>query len=327
MQYRRFGRTGLNVSSLGFGCGAVGGLLVKGDASEMVRVISHAIDSGINYFDTAHVYGNGLSESHLGQVLKKLRADVIVGTKVQLQLDEMSNIQSAVFASVEGSLRRLQKESVDLIQLHNFVAQQRHPERLWISIDDALNAFTAFEELQKQGKVRYWGFNGLGHTDAIHQLISTNQAYTMQACINLINPSAGVQVPDEFPFQNYQLSIDKAADNDLGVMAIRVLAGGALTGSTHKHPNAAQNVGPIGTGSTYYDDVMFANRFEFLVKEGYADSLVEAAIRFVIGKPQVSTALIGISSYEHLEEAIVATEKGPLADTVFPHLHKAWQQI
>ncbi len=93
MEYRQLGQTGLKVSSLGFGCGAVGGLLVKGDRSEMVRVVAHAIDLGINYFDTAAIYGDGQSETSLGLVLEELNADVndhvIVGTKVRLLAEDL----------------------------------------------------------------------------------------------------------------------------------------------------------------------------------------------------------------------------------------------
>jgi len=85
MEYRHFGRTGLTVSALGFGCGATGGLLVKGERREMVRTVSRAIEAGINYFDTARIYGDGTSEVNLGLVLEELKPDIIVGTKVQLQ--------------------------------------------------------------------------------------------------------------------------------------------------------------------------------------------------------------------------------------------------
>ncbi len=70
MEYRQFGRTGLDVSALGFGCGAVGGLLIKGDRKEMVRVVARAVELGITYFDTARSYGDGMSETNLGLVLE-----------------------------------------------------------------------------------------------------------------------------------------------------------------------------------------------------------------------------------------------------------------
>src|SRR5262245_59213673 len=89
MEYRRLGRTGLELSALGFGCGAVGGLLVKGEYKEMVRVVARAVEAGINYFDTARSYGNGKSEANLGLVLAELKPAVFVGSKVQLTAAEM----------------------------------------------------------------------------------------------------------------------------------------------------------------------------------------------------------------------------------------------
>src|SRR6266550_7213761 len=84
MEKRKFGRTGLDVSLLGFGCGAVGGLMIKGSAADQERAVGRALELGINYFDTAQMYGNGESERNLGRVLKSLKPEVYVGTKVRL---------------------------------------------------------------------------------------------------------------------------------------------------------------------------------------------------------------------------------------------------
>jgi aryl-alcohol dehydrogenase-like predicted oxidoreductase len=84
MEYRELGRTGLRVSMLGFGCGNVGGLIIRGTSQDRVRAVARAMEAGINYFDTAPSYGNGQSERHLGEVLRELRADVYVGTKARL---------------------------------------------------------------------------------------------------------------------------------------------------------------------------------------------------------------------------------------------------
>ena len=85
MQLRVFGRTGMKLSVLGFGCGAVGGFMVRGNPADQERTIARAIDAGVNYFDTAVQYGDGASERNLGRVLKSLKADnVIIGTKVRL---------------------------------------------------------------------------------------------------------------------------------------------------------------------------------------------------------------------------------------------------
>src|ERR1700724_2412846 len=111
MDLRGFGRTGMKLSLLGFGCGAVGGLMVRGDALDQERTIARAIAAGVNYFDTAVQYGDGESEKNLGRVLHNLKAsDVVVGTKVRLLSAEFGRIQAAVATSLEGSLARVRRD-------------------------------------------------------------------------------------------------------------------------------------------------------------------------------------------------------------------------
>src|SRR5262249_6751323 len=120
MDIRTFGRTGLKISALGFGCGAVGGIMVRGDPADQQRLVARAIDVGVNYFDTAVLYGDGESEKNLGRVLQKLKpANVIVGTKVRVPPGEFGRIAQAIAASLEGSLVRLQLDQVDIFHLHN----------------------------------------------------------------------------------------------------------------------------------------------------------------------------------------------------------------
>src|SRR5947207_10675581 len=119
MQKRRLGRTGLEVTVLGYGAGAVGGLFTKGNAADQERAAARAIEAGINYFDTAALYGNGESERNLGRVLKALKADVVVGTKVRLSAAHRADIGKGVEQGMEDSLRRMGRDHVDLFQLHN----------------------------------------------------------------------------------------------------------------------------------------------------------------------------------------------------------------
>src|SRR6478672_9238599 len=115
MEMRVFGRTGMRLSVLGFGCGAVGGLMVRGDPLDQERTVARAIDAGVNYFDTAVQYGDGESEKNLGRVLQKLKpADAVVGTKVRVPPGEFGRIAEAITASLEGSLARLRLERVDI---------------------------------------------------------------------------------------------------------------------------------------------------------------------------------------------------------------------
>ena len=112
MEMRVFGRTGMQLSVLGFGCGAVGGLMVRGDP------VARATATGVNYFDTAVQYGNGESERNLGRVLQRLKpANVAVGTKVRLPSGDFGRIADAVAKSLEGSLARLRLDRVDIFHL------------------------------------------------------------------------------------------------------------------------------------------------------------------------------------------------------------------
>jgi aryl-alcohol dehydrogenase-like predicted oxidoreductase len=145
--------------------------------------------------------------------------------------------------------------------------------------------------------------------------------YTIQTLYNLLNPTAGMPAPPGFPFQDYRQIIDRAAESGMGAIAIRIMAGGALSGTIDRHPTAARSVVPIATEPEYTADVARARRLAFLVEDGSVGSLAEAAIRFAIGTPGISTALIGVSSPEQLEQAVKFTNRGPLAADVLARIH------
>lgn len=322
MKYRVLGRTGLKASELGFGCGSVGGLLVRGAFPEMRRAVARALELGITYFDTASVYGDGQSEVNLGAVLRELGADPIVGTKVRLKPPDLDRVEAAIAESVEASLRRLGRERVDLIQLHNPVLPHSGPDRAGVTLHHFPAVLRAFETLERQGKVRFWGITGLGETELLHETVAGGRFHSVQVVYNLLNPSAGMQVLAGFPYQDYRKLIDRAASRQMGVIAIRALAGGALSGRPDRHPVAAFSVAPIGTERDYSADVAQARRFVSLLEDGTVSSLVEAAIRFVISKPEISTALVGISSPEQLELAVEYANRGPLPAEVLRRVHE-----
>jgi len=132
MEQRPLGTTGLQVSALGYGSGAIGGLFTKGDPDEQRRAIARALDAGITYYDTASSYGDGRSEENLGRVLRELNAwdRAIVGTKVRLSVDDLQDPVAAIERSAEASLRRLAHDSVDLLQLHNPIVPRGAGARL-----------------------------------------------------------------------------------------------------------------------------------------------------------------------------------------------------
>ncbi|MBV8888988.1 MAG: aldo/keto reductase [Alphaproteobacteria bacterium] len=314
MEKRKLGRTGLDVSVLGFGCGAVGGLMVRGAAADQERAVARALELGINYFDTAAQYGNGESERNLGRVLKQLKPPVYVGTKVRLPPTERGRIAAGIAAALEASLRRLQLDSVDLFQFHNAIVAETRGGSFAAETVIA-EVVPAFERLRRDGKIRFYGITAVGETEALHRIIDARAFDTAQVSYNLLNPSAGGAVPAGFPAQDYGNLLARARAAEMGVINIRVLAGGALSGSEERHPLGSPPPDPIGSGGSYATDVERARRLAPLVREGHAESLVEASLRFAIANPAVSTVLVGYSTLEQLEEAARSIEKGPLPAT------------
>lgn len=326
MEYRVLGKTGLRVSALGFGCGNVGGLMVRGAPAERERAVARALELGINYFDTAPSYGDGQSERHLGQALRALRANVYVGTKFRLAPRDMSDAGGAIGRSLEASLDRLGMDRVDLLQLHNPIVPEPRDGALGVRevLDDVAPALQA---LQQQGKIRFYGITARGDTTALHRAISAGVLHTAQVCYNLLNPSAGVDLPAGFPAQNFRRLLDRAREQRIGVIGIRVLAAGAISGTEARHAIAAPAVDPIASGPDYQTDVERARILRALVDEGHAESLIEASLRFALSAAAVSTVLVGYSSLDHLEYAAASLAKGPLPETAVARLSALWTQL
>jgi aryl-alcohol dehydrogenase-like predicted oxidoreductase len=320
MQMRVFGRTGMKLSVLGFGCGAVGGFMVRGDPAEQERTVARAIAAGVNYFDTAVQYGDGESEKNLGRVLQNLKpADVVVGTKVRLPPGDFGRIADAAAKSLEGSLARLRLERVDIFHLHNPVTEQGGSTALSVRqvLDDVV---PAFERLRQQGKIRFFGMTGVGDTAALHQLIDAGVFDSAQIVYNMLNPSAAIVLPESYPAQDYRRLFDHTKANGVGVVGIRVLAGGALSGSAERHPIAGPAPEPIGSALSYDADIDRARRLSPLVQEGFAASLTEAATRFAISHPAMGTILVGLATPQQFEDSLAAVEKGLLPQAALDRL-------
>jgi aryl-alcohol dehydrogenase-like predicted oxidoreductase len=320
MDTRVFGRTGMRLSLLGFGCGAVGGLMVRGDPRDQERTIARAIAAGVNYFDTAVQYGNGESEKNLGRVLQRLKpADVIVGTKVRLPSGDFGDIANAVATSLEGSLTRLRRDRVDIFHLHNAITETGGGEAL--SVRQVLaEVVPAFERLRQQGKTRFLGLTAIGDTAALHQVIDARAFDSAQVVYNMLNPSAAAALPANYPAQDYGRLFDHTRSAGVGVVGIRVLAGGALSGSAERHPIASPAPEPIGTAMDYDADVVRARRLMPLIEEGFAASLTEAATRFALAHPAMGTILVGMATPQQFEDALAAAQKGPLPSAALDRL-------
>ena len=320
MQLRVFGRTGMQLSVLGFGCGAVGGFMVRGDPADQEHTIARAIAAGVNYFDTAVQYGNGESEKNLGRVLQNLKpANVAVGTKVRLPPGEFGRIDDAVRTSLEGSLARLSLDQVDILHLHNPITENGGGSALSVRqvLDDVV---PAFERLRQQGKTRFLGMTALGDTAALRQVIDARAFDSAQIVYNMLNPSAADELPTSYPAQDYGRLFDSTVAAGVGVVGIRVLAGGALSGSAERHPIAGPAPEPIGSAMSYDADIDRARRLMPLVEEGFAASLTEAATRFALSHPAMGTILVGMATPQQFEGALAAAEKGPLPQAALDRL-------
>jgi aryl-alcohol dehydrogenase-like predicted oxidoreductase len=310
----------MQLSVLGFGCGAVGGIMVRGDRADQERTVARALAAGVNYFDTAVQYGNGESEKNLGRVLQTLKpANAIVGTKVRLPKADFGRIADAAAKSLDGSLARLRLDRIDILHLHNPITEQGGGSALSVRqvLDDVV---PAFERLRQQGKIRFLGITAIGDTVALQQVIDARAFDSAQTVYNMLNPSAAEKLPANYPAQDYGRLFDHTQAAGVGVVGIRVLAGGALSGSAERHPIASPPPEPIGSAMNYEADIDRARRLLPLVREGFAGSLTEAATRFAISHPAMGTILVGMATPQQFEDALAAVQKGPLPQAALDRL-------
>ena len=195
MQYRIVGKTGIKVSEIGFGCGNNAVLMVKASYEDQRKAVRHALDRGINFFDTAFAYGLGKSEENLGRILNDLGAQPVISTKIRLDADAVSDVEAATIRAVEAGLERLNRDRVDFIQLHTRVTLERGAgKRFSLTPQDVLGpkgVIEGFKKMRDRSKVGYFGFSGLGEVTALHQLVDSGEFHGFQAYYNLLNPSAG----------------------------------------------------------------------------------------------------------------------------------------
>jgi D-threo-aldose 1-dehydrogenase len=230
LETRTLGCTGLEISRLAFGCGAVGGVVFNAPADEGREAVRRALAAGVNWFDTAASYGDGRSEQRIGEILRELGASPRLSTKVGLKPEELDDIPGAIRRSLERSLARLGRDSVDLFQLHNQVTAARGDRRGSLGIEDVLGnkgAARAFEQLRGEGLFGWSGFTGLGDPGPLRRVVDSGAFHTVQAYFNMLNPSAILPVPPRFAAADLGQVAAAAHRRGMGVLNIRVLAAGA----------------------------------------------------------------------------------------------------
>jgi L-galactose dehydrogenase/L-glyceraldehyde 3-phosphate reductase len=325
MQYRTIGKTGIKVSEIGFGCGNNAVLMVNAPYDEQRKAVRHALDCGINFFDTAFAYGLGKSEENLGRILNELGVEPVVSTKIRLEADALGDVRAATIRAVEAGLKRLNRSRVDFIQLHTRVTLEHGAgKRFSLTPRDVLGAsgvLEGFKTMRDRGQVGYFGFSGLGEVAALHELVDSGEFHGFQAYYNLLNPSAGQPVPPSFSALDYRLIIDRAAAAGMGAFVIRVLAGGALTSDPSAGGGSSPE--PLSPGSDYQLDVQRAEKVKAaLAVDG--TSLTQTAIRFGLMKSEVSTVLVGFSNTAHIDDAVTCSGTAGLSRDAMTKLRQLW---
>ncbi|MBI1997353.1 MAG: aldo/keto reductase [Deltaproteobacteria bacterium] len=326
MQYRIVGKTGVWISEIGFGCGNNAVLMVKASHADQVKAVRHALDLGINFFDTAFAYGSGKSEENLGGILKELGAEPVISTKIRLEADCLGDIKASTVRAVEAGLARLQRERVDFVQLHTRVTLARGMgKRFSLTPQDVLGpngVIDGFKTMRDRGKVGHFGFSGLGDSTALHELVDSGEFHGFQAYYNLLNPSAGQRVPPSFRAQDYGLIIDRAAAKGMGAFVIRILAAGALTADPSAGGGSSPE--PLSPGSEYALDLQRAEKVKAALGVS-GKELTQAAIRFGLMNQRVSTVLVGFSNTTHIDEAVACSGAPGLTDGEMAKMKQLWE--
>jgi aryl-alcohol dehydrogenase-like predicted oxidoreductase len=328
MRYRTLGRNGPRVSEIGFGTGDNAGLMVLGGARERAAAVDRALELGITYFDTSPDYGKGVAETNLGNALRARRDGAIVATKVEIMPETLDDIEASVTRSLDGSLRRLGFDAVDVLMIHNPPRFAREPRiRTWtpLTTEDFLGpALRGLERARAAGKARWFGF-ACEHAEpgAVKPLLETGLFTVINAWYSLINPTGGFAMPPGIVFgsdyENYDGIVSHAGAHGVGVAVIRPLAGGALS-SQMAHAGIAGRHRLAGGGYSreperLLPEVVRGQAFRFLEREGR--TLQQAAYAFNLMNPAVSTVVGGFSELAHLEELAAVSEAPPLgADEV-----------
>jgi aryl-alcohol dehydrogenase-like predicted oxidoreductase len=326
MQYRTIGKTGLRVSEIGFGCGNNAVLMVKAPHEDQVKAVRHALDAGINFFDTAFAYGLGKSEENLGRILHELGAQPVISTKIRLESEAVGDVKAATIRAVEAGLARLDRDRVDFVQLHTRVTlDQGMGKRFSLTPKDVLGpngVIDGFKSMRDRGKVGFFGFSGLGDPKALHELVDSGEFHGFQCYYNLLNPSAGYAVPSAFSASDYGQILDRAAGKGMGAFVIRVLAAGALTADPSAGGGGSGQT--LSPGSDYPTDRQRAEKVKVALGVD-GKNLTQAAIRFALMNSKVSTVLVGFSNTTHIDDAVACSGAPPLSDDQIRKIKVLWE--
>ncbi|HPC36672.1 MAG TPA: aldo/keto reductase [Candidatus Marinimicrobia bacterium] len=327
MQYRELGRTGWKVSAVSFGTWAIGGTWGTVRDQESLAALHRALDLGVNFFDTADVYGDGHSERLLARLRRERSEPFYIATKAGRRLDphiaggyNRKNLTSFV----ERSLKNLETETIDLLQLHCPPTEVYYMPEVFDILDD----------LVKAGKIRYYGVSVEKVEEAL-KAIEFPGVQSVQIIFNILR-----QRPAELFFK-------EAKRKQVGILARVPLASGLLTGkfspnstfesddhrSFNRHGEAFDR-GETFSGLEFNAGLQVIEKLRPLVPEGF--TMTQMALRWILMFPEVTCAIPGAKRPEQVTENALAADLPPLPDStmqkireiyerdVRPHVHQYW---
>ena len=303
MHYRALGRTGFEVSSISFGAWAIGGTWGKVDDAESLRTLHRALDLGVNFFDTADVYGDGHSERLLARLRRERRDPFWVATKI----GRLSNPHTAqsytrenLTAYVERCLKNLEVSALDLLQIHCPPTDVFYMPEVFGVLDDLVRA----------GKVRNYGAS-VERVEEGLKALEYPQLQSLQIVFNILR---------QRPIENL---FPRALEHKVGILARLPLSSGMLTGKLtrasqfhaddHRSFNregAAFSKGETFSGFDYEKSLAVVDKLRKVAPEGM--TLPELALRFIASFPAVTCSIPGARRPEQVEQNVAAGEKGPL---------------
>jgi aryl-alcohol dehydrogenase-like predicted oxidoreductase len=315
------GRTGLEISELAFGGGVTGGILINPDEATRHNALRRAVAAGINWIDTAAIYGNGESERTIGRHWGSLSPRPNISTKVRLEAEDVDDISGAIERSLEQSLERLGADSIALFQLHNHLGRSVGG-RLALAPEQVLGrggVADTFDRLKEQGLFRASGLTVAGDTRSCLEVINSGRFDAAQVYYNAINPSAAwTRVPPDWKGQNFSGVLAACFRQNMGVLNIRVLAGGAL--ATPRRPDG---LFMMTTGTDLDNEMRCGNAVRRALGDQYGTP-AQTALRFVLGNRDIHTRVIGISELTQIDEALEAVRRGPLPSAALSKLDQLW---
>jgi D-threo-aldose 1-dehydrogenase len=330
MQRRRFGRTGLEVPALTFGGGWVGGLLIRGSEAEREGVLNRALAAGIDWIDTAALYGNGVSETVIGQWLRSVPPDRRPRISTKFNLDTPpgalpGDIADQVERSVTASLRRLGLDRVPLLILHSRVVDAANRGRNARSLSPAEvlgpgGIAEIMDNLRVQGLCDFIGLTALGDTGALAEVIDSGRFDAAQVYYNLLNPTAMAAAGPGWSSTDFNGLLHRCSAQGMGVMGIRIFAAGHLA-TTERHGREL----PITANAESAKEEARAAAIAGALAPEHG-SPAQAALRFGLACPLLSTIVVGIGETWHLDHAVAAERMGPLPDSALDGVRRAWRE-